>query len=368
MLDINTIGAGGGSIAFMDEGGSFNVGPESAGSDPGPAAYGKGGERLTVTDANLVLGRLAPESFLGGEMPLDVDAASAALRPLADGLGLELSEAAEGVLAILNSNMANAIRARTIQKGLDPREFTLVAFGGAGPLHGAEVAAMLEIPEVIVPPHPGITSASGLLTTDLRYEELQTQFQLQGSIDTTRLNDDVGRLEQALLERHRGDGFAADQVTLTRSADLRYVGQGYELRVELPEGELAGGALESVWQTFHDAHRAEYGHFFPSSTIEIVNIRVVGVATMPKIGAPSVAGGTGLDDAQLRAGSCLFRVGAELQSFDVLYYERELLPLDTPIGGPAVILQQDTTTIVPPGWRATAEPSANIVLRNEETS
>jgi N-methylhydantoinase A len=179
MIDIHTIGAGGGSIATIDAGGAFCVGPQSAGSQPGPAAYRRGGTYATVTDANIVLGRLDTEHFLGGDMALDADAAYGVIHQLATRLGLSDAEAAEGVITILNSNMANAIRSRTVQKGIDPREYALVAFGGAGPLHGAEVARMLSIPECIIPPFPGITSAVGLLTTDLKYDTIKTQFQVE---------------------------------------------------------------------------------------------------------------------------------------------------------------------------------------------
>src|SRR3954452_7372164 len=180
MLDVHAIGAGGGSIAYVDEGGAFRVGPRSAGASPGPACYGHGGREPTISDAHVVLGRLDPERFLGGRMKLDRDAAVAAVCRLADQLGLPLEEAAEGILTIANSNMARAIRSRTIEKGHDPREFALVAFGGAGPLHAADVADSLGIPEVLVPPHPGITSAGGLLTSDLEYDQMRTVIQLQG--------------------------------------------------------------------------------------------------------------------------------------------------------------------------------------------
>ena len=208
MIDIHTIGAGGGSIAHVDPGGAFRVGPRSAGAEPGPAAYGRGGTDATVTDANLVLGRLESESFLGGEMKLDLSAARRAVADLAGRLGLDEVAAAEGVLTILNSNMANAIRSRTIQKGIDPRGFSLVAFGGAGPLHGAEVAAMLELPEVIVPVYPGITSALGLLTTDLKYDAIKTEFQVRGSVDLPSLNEDFGAMEADLARQFTADGLS----------------------------------------------------------------------------------------------------------------------------------------------------------------
>ncbi|MGO4833168.1 hydantoinase/oxoprolinase family protein, partial [Rhizobiaceae sp. 2RAB30] len=230
MLDIHTIGAGGGSIAYVDRGGAFRVGPQSAGAVPGPAAYGRGGVQPTVTDANLVLGRLDPHDFLGGGMTLDATASHAVIGRLAEELGLPINETAEGVLTIINANMANAIRSRTVQKGIDPRGFALVAFGGAGPLHGAEVAAMLGIPEVIVPPYPGITSAMGLLTTDLKYDAIRTQFQVSGAVDLSRLNADCRAMEGQLAAQFEADRIPAEQVSFERIGDLRYVGQGYELK------------------------------------------------------------------------------------------------------------------------------------------
>src|SRR5688500_14442454 len=212
MIDIHTIGAGGGSIAWIDQGGAFRVGPLSAGAQPGPAAYARGGAQPTVTDANLVLGRLDRDHFLGGEMKLDLDAAKRVIGDLARRLSIDDLEAAEGVLTILNSNMANAIRSRTVQKGIDPRDFSLVAFGGAGPLHAAEVATMLSITEVIVPPHPGITSAVGLLTTDLKYDAIRTEFQVSDALDLARLNRDFTELQDGLARRFSEDGLPLAQV------------------------------------------------------------------------------------------------------------------------------------------------------------
>ncbi len=368
MTDINTIGAGGGSIAYVDDGGAFRVGPQSAGSRPGPAAYGHGGERPTVTDANVVLGRLDKDNFLGGEMALDETAAHRVIGELSSKLGLDKHETASGVLTILNSNMTNAIRASTVQKGLDPRAFALVAFGGAGPLHGAEVAEMLNIPEVIVPPHPGITSATGLLTTDLKYDQIKTEFMVQGAVDTAKLDTDFNALEKSLLAQYGADGLQANEVDLVRSGDLRYVGQGYELRVEFPAGTIDDAALEKVWAGFHEQHEAGYGHHFPDNPIEIVNIRLTGSGEMPKIGNPRAVTGGSLDDARVRVGTCVFRVGGALAEFDTAYYDRAKLPVDQSFSGPAVILQQDATTVVPPGWFATLEPGDNIILTHEAKS
>lgn len=363
MLDITTIGAGGGSIAHVDRGGAYRVGPQSAGSRPGPAAYGLGGELATVTDANLVLGRLDPDNFLGGEMTLDVVAARGAIGNVAEQLRLEEMEAAEGVVTILNSNMANAIRLQTVQKGLDPRGFSLVALGGAGPLHGAEVAAMLDVPTVIVPPHPGITSAAGLLTTDLRFDAVKTAFQTSDSVDTRKLNSDFAWLADHLLAQFAADGFSREQVGLVRAGDLRYVGQGYELRIAFPDRPIDEAAMAVVWQAFEQQHRAEYGHIFADSPIEIVNIRITGTAVMPKIGRPPPVGTGTLDAARLRVGSCGFRVDNGLARLDTPFYRRDAIPSGQPFEGPAVVVQRDTTTVVPPDWTAVAEASRNLILQ-----
>ena len=362
MIDIGTIGAGGGSIAYVDAGGGFKVGPQSAGARPGPACYGHGGTEPTVTDANLALGRLDPDNFLGGSMALDAAAAEKVIDGLAEELGLERFEAAEGVLTIMNSNMANAIRAKTVQKGIDPRTFSLVAFGGAGPLHGADVADLLGIPEVLVPPHPGITSAAGLLTTDLKYDQIRTEFQVKGTVDLAKINRDFEALSAELLEQFASDGLTADAVEQLRFSDLRYVGQGYELRVPVPAGNVDEAALEQVWQAFHELHEQEYGHFFADSPIEIVNIRLTGVGKMPKIANPPEPAGESLDAARVKTATSVFRVDGALQSLETNFYNRAKLPMETAISGPAVILQKDTTTVVPPGWSATQDKGANLIL------
>ncbi len=358
MIDIHTIGAGGGSIAFVDKGGAFRVGPRSAGAVPGPAAYGRGGTQPTVTDANLVLGRLAKDDFLGGGMKLDAAAATKVIEDLADTLGMNKEEAAEGVLTVINSNMANAIRSRTIQKGVDPREFALVAFGGAGPLHGAEVAAMLEIPEVIVPPYPGITSAMGLLTTDLKYDTIRTQFQVSGSVDLTRLNTDLTEMERQLTQQFAADHLDTKSISFQRDGDLRYVGQGYELKIPLPAGTVTPEGLKGVWDKFNEAHRREYGHNFPENSIEIVNIRVMGIGPMPKLEKLTAPEGGDLASALVRTGQCMFRVGGELRPFETAYYRRPQLPVGQEFKGPAIVLQKDSTTVIPPAGSPSTTPPA----------
>jgi N-methylhydantoinase A/oxoprolinase/acetone carboxylase beta subunit len=362
MIDIHSIGAGGGSIAHVDSAGAFRVGPRSAGAHPGPAAHAQGGSEPTVTDANLVLGRLDPDNFLGGAMQLDPAAARRAVSDLAAKLGLDLEEAAEGILTIVNANMANAISSRTVQKGLDPRSFALVAFGGAGPLHGAEVAHALGIPRVIVPPYPGITSAVGLLTTDLKYDAVRTEFQAGDTVDLDRLDNDLAAMQSELAHQLVADGVAPGNATFERSGDLRYVGQGYELRVPFPNGELDAEALLQIFARFAEQHRAEYGHVFEESPIEIVNIRVTGIGHMPKIAAPRAAAGGSLAVALVKTAHCSFRRNGALEMMATPFYRRSDLPLEQPIVGPAIVLQTDSTTVVPPGTSLIAEAGGNLIL------
>jgi len=362
MIDIHSIGAGGGSIAHLDAGEAFRVGPLSAGAEPGPAAYNRGGTLPTVTDANVVLGRLQPGNFLGGEMSLDAGAAREAVSELAESLGMSIEAAADGVLTIINSNMANAIRSRTVQKGHDPREFSLVAFGGAGPLHGVDVARDLGIPEVIIPPYPGITSAAGLLTTDLKYDAIRTEFQVSSNADGVRLTRDFETMQTGLVDQFKADGLEAGAVTYQRSGDLRYVGQGYELRVPVADGPVDDASLANIFKAFENIHTAEYGHVFEDNPIEIVNIRVTGVGQMPKIELPIQSPGGKLDDALLEEAQCYFRLDGEQQIMATPLYERDKLPVDQTFKGPAIVLQKDTTTVIPPGAKATAQAGGNLLI------
>jgi N-methylhydantoinase A len=363
MIDVHTIGAGGGSIAYVDEGGAFRVGPRSAGAEPGPVCYDKGGLEVTVTDANVVLNRLDPEHFLGGEMAIYPDKAFAAVQALADRVGLDLYETAAGILTIVNNNMANAIRSRTIQKGQDPRQFALVAQGGAGPLHAAEVALSLGIPEVIVPRYPGITSAMGLLTTDLKHDLIQNEFTLSTEPNLAKLNADLKVLEDQVTAQLQADGFSPEQMTLQRFADCRYVGQGYELRSQVPGGKLDEVALQSVWQQFHNLHRAEYGHAFPENPVELVTLRVTGTGPMPKLSGLPVPTAGNVQDAWLKTAVTYFRVNGQLEKYSTHFFERDRLPIGGVLEGPAVIFQKDSTILLPPQSQATVEVNGNLLIR-----
>lgn len=362
MIDIHTIGAGGGSIATIDAGGAFRVGPQSAGAQPGPAAYGRGGTAPTVTDAHVVLGRLDKDNFLGGAMPLDDTAACQVIHELAKRLGLSDIEAAEGIITIVNNNMANAIRSRTVQKGIDPREYALVAFGGAGPLHGAEVARMLSIPVCIVPCFPGLTSALGLLTTDLKYDAIKTAFQVHPGLDYIQLNADFAEMEHTLRRQFAADGIDRTRVTFERFADARYVGQGYELHIAIPEGPVNEGNVQHMVDAFHRQHEAEYGHCFVSSPIELVNIRVTGIGPTQKIQHLVPPTGGSLHAARVKTDRCVFRVPDGLKTFQTVFYRREKLPIGQVVDGPAVILQPDSTTVIPPACHVQADEHGNLII------
>jgi N-methylhydantoinase A len=363
MIDVHTIGAGGGSIAYIDAGGAFRVGPRSAGSVPGPACYGQGGDEPTVTDANLVLGRLDGDHFLGGEMTIHPEKAFDAVGRLASILGCEVHEAAEGVIRILASNMANAIRSRTVQKGHDPRTFSLVAFGGAGPMTAVDVALHLKIPEVVVPIYPGITSAFGLLTTDLKYEFVKTELLLSTDDPASTLRQDLRDLELAARTQLLKDGLPAERISFLRSLDLRYLGQGYELRIAVGENDFDGGNCERIWKELHDRHRAEYGHCFPQNPIEVVNLRVTGLGLMPRL--PDRFEATRaetLEGAWLRTGETYFRLKGGLENVRTEFFDRMLIPAGSIVPGPAVLFQKDTTTVLPPAWSARADEWGNVVI------
>jgi N-methylhydantoinase A len=360
MINISTIGAGGGSIAYVDRGGAFRVGPRSAGARPGPAAYGFGGTEATVTDAHVVLGRLQPERFLGGEMDLDLEAAEAVVDELADRLGLEREDTALGILRIVDQAMADAIRALTVQKGLDPREMSLVAFGGAGPLHAMEVARSLGVRDVLVPPYPGISAAIGLLETDIKYDGLATEFMLAGAVDLAVLNGDLDRLERAVRIQLRDDGIADERTRVGRSLDCRYVGQGYELNIDLPPGPLDEAALADVWSAMHERHRLAYGHSFPDNPVEIVNARVTGVGETPRVGRLPVAGERSLAAAHVGTRPVAFREDDQTVTLATDFYDRARLPVGETVAGPAVILQTDTTTLLTPRSSAVLDAVGNL--------
>jgi N-methylhydantoinase A len=363
-VNVHTVGAGGGSIAHVPElTKALRVGPQSAGAEPGPAAYGKGGTQPTVTDANVVLGHLPPR-LLGGEMELDVDAARAAVQQVADAMGLEsVEQAAEGILAIVNENMAGALRLVSVQRGHDPRDFALVAYGGAGPLHANALAALMGSFPVIVPPAPGLLCAIGDLVADFRDEFAQTYIRLLGDAsgaEVAEILDGLGERATAWLE---GEGIPREAQRVAYSADMRYHRQGYEIPVALESTEIRNGGLTGLEERFNGLHEQLYGFRMPATASEIVNLRAVGYGDVPKPELP--ADELGSEDAS----------GGIVDVHDVIFdgelvpttiYDRSKLRPGATLDGPAVLTEFDSTTVVLPGYRAAVDTNFNILITPNE--
>ena len=284
VIDLAEVSAGGGSIAWIDPGGALRVGPASAGAEPGPACYGRGGDRPTVTDANVVLGRLSRTHLLGGRLPIDASAAEAAVRThVADPLGLGVMEAAAGIVSVVNHGMAEALRIVSVERGHDAREFSLVAFGGAGPVHAAALAEELDIPEVVIPTIPGGFSALGLVATDLRRDWSHTFYSPVESIDPKALDQRLAELERAAQAMLRDAGIPKPDRVVERAADCRYTKQAYELTVPLAGGTVTRESLEALAREFHAQHLRTYGHENPNESVQMVNVRVTATGRMPRV-------------------------------------------------------------------------------------
>ena len=359
MIDIETIGAGGGSIAHVDAAKALHVGPRSAGSTPGPAAYAQGGTEPTVTDANVVLGRLPLE--LAGGLALEQDRAERAVDTIATALEMTRFDAAAGILQIVNENMAAALRSKTVERGLDPREFLLCAFGGAGPLQAAEVASILQIPRVLVPPHPGVTSAAGLLTPDLRYDVTQTYLNALPDIDPQQLEQRFSDAERELRKRLADDGCTLDQIAIERAVDLRYQGQSYELKIPIADAHQSDASLERLATAFHDAHRQEFGHDFPEYQIEFVNVRLTGIGALPHLEHVNVAGGS-IEEANRGERDVGFVIAGAVEMLPTTLYARAHLPVDEAHRGPALIQQTDSTTLIPPDCSFRRDEIDNVII------
>ncbi len=371
MIDMTTIGAGGGSIAYLDEGGAFRVGPRSAGADPGPVCYGNGGTEPTVTDAQVVLGRLDVDRFLGGDLKIDADLARKAIKDnIADKMGLSVEDAALGVIKIINSNMALAIRANSVARGFDPRDFSLMPFGGAGPLHGVALATEVSAKEVIVPPAPGINAAIGLLVTDMQYEftrSAPTILEGASADDYAKINRYLDELMDQCRAQLEADGVPADKQVFKKIAECRYHGQGFELRADLPTEPLSPDNKDVVVENFHAQHKADYGYIFGSDQVEIMTLRVVATAKIPPLEWPklSKANGAGIEDAYLYSRDTTFDTG---ETVETPRYDRDKLLSGHEVAGPALIIQHNSTTLVPPGHDAQVSDYGNIHIRAQATS
>jgi N-methylhydantoinase A len=352
LVDIHTIGAGGGSLAWLEAGG-VRVGPQSAGADPGPACYGRGGTQPTVTDANLYLGRLDPGYFLGGRMSLDQAAAERALASVAVDVGLGTVELAEGMLAIINARMADAMRTITVKQGIDPREFALVAFGGAGPMHAVWLAEELEIAEVIVPWSPGTFSAWGMLQTDMRHDVVRSFYQPLAGVRDDEVAAALESLEAEGSQLLEQEGIAPDARYFARSADMRYVGQEYTVNV--PLGSTI--SLDEIDGVFHDAHRVRYGHSTPGAPVEFVNLRLAAMGRIATAASPYHAPADGAEP--LPGTRTVVFAGVEHETQVLL---RDRLAFGSRHEGPVVIEEQSSTTLVPPGHVAALDEHGNIVI------
>lgn len=379
MVDVNSIGAGGGSVAIVDEAGMFQVGPRSAGAVPGPACYGLGGAEPTVTDALVFLGWFRPETLESSGIAIDPALAEQAIRSaIAEPLGLPLEDAALGIYRIACRHMIDAIRLGSVSKGYDPRDFVLVAFGGAGAAFAAEIARELGIPEAVVPPHPGVGAAAGLLSTDIRYDFMASHWADLPEADLAAVAEKYRMMAARARRELAGDGFTDEAVTVAFHADCRYKGQGYELGVAVP-ADFGDGWKEAVAEAFHRAHERHYLRRFADATVQVVNLRAVGVGRIAAPGeefpgrgtAAESAGseGTGSEDtgsepeeARIGVRAAIFPAGDGWVRANAAVYRRARLTPGAVVGGPAIVEQEDTTILVPPDFRATADRHGNLAI------
>jgi len=360
MLDIHTVGAGGGSIAYVDSGGLLKVGPRSAGAFPGPACYGMGGAEAAVTDANVVLQTL-PTHLLGGRMAVRQDLARAAVARLADQLGMGVMETAQGIVSVVTANMARAIRVVSVQRGHDPRDYTLAAFGGAGPLHAARLARELEISRILVPRNPGILCAMGLLLTDLRADFAATRLTTLAAAALPGVEAAFAELQARADAWFDGEAIAPEARRVTRTVDMRYAGQNYELAVTVPDGPATAATLDALAAGFAAAHRRIYGFVAEGEAVQLVTFRAeaAGVVQKARFQPQADAG----PDASAAATGTRRVWLPEAGGFVACpVYGRGLLRAGNRIAGPAIVEQMDATTVVLPGMAARVEAYLNLIL------
>ncbi len=350
MIELHTVGAGGGSIAWLAGGRSLKVGPDSAGAHPGPACYGRGGTQPTVTDANLVLGRITP-TIAGGSVPLDLGQATEVVAQLAAGLKLDTVAAAEGVLRIAVENIAAGIRTVSVKRGRDPRSYALVAFGGAGPLHACYLADWLGMQHVIIPPNPGVTSAYGLLLTDVRVDLVHTDVQREDHLDVDRIAAEIQDLEHRVAARLEDEGLLTQDTLLNHFVDMRYAGQAYEIRLPLSIDSATPDIQTHIRYAitqFHASHKDLYGYSYAGKElVELVNLGVTGLGLLSRPHVPQAQpAGTSPEHARTGRTAVYF----SKSTLDTPVYDRAALQTGNELSGPAIIQQYDTTTVVEPGW------------------
>lgn len=362
MLDINTVSAGGGTIARVDEGGGLRVGPRSAGAVPGPAAYGRGGTEATVTDADVVLGYLNPEWLLDGDLRVDATAAHAAVGRVADGLGVSALRAADGIVRVVNIKMAEAIRAISTERGFDLREFCLIPFGGAGPLHACQIAIDLGIPMVLVPPGPGATSALGLLMSDVKHDLVRSRLSPLAELDAGEVNALFEELAEAARAQLAAEGFGPDQITIRYILDMRYAGQGYENAVHIERFPLGADDLNGYRHVFDDVHRQFHGHAAPDQAVEVVSYRIVATGVLPDVRLSRMhATDVPVEDAITGTRMAYFP-SASKELVEVVVYARKRLQPGHRFDGPAVVEQYDATTVVCPEQTVRVDDYGNLII------
>ena len=352
---IHTIGAGGGSVGHT-AGGGLRVGPRSAGAVPGPACYGSGGIEPTITDANLHLGRLPGVARLAGGIALDQQAADEALSAVAGSLGMDRLGLAAGIVAVADATMANAIREITVMRGIDPRDFILVAFGGAGPLHATSLADELDLDTVVVPVNPGVLSAYGMLQTDTRHDAVQSFYVRVADLTEETLEAALADLEERARLMVKEDGFDDQAITLEPSADLRYSGQEYTVTLPLHTGRGMSHLIDGIPDQFAEAHNVRYGHSNPGEAVEFVNLRMAAFGGMTRPRPQTIPPG------RLPAPVAAERTWFGDAWFETPVYDRSSLPSGVEIGGPAIVLEDACTTLVPPSWTTRVSRYGHLVL------
>lgn len=359
MVDIHTVGAGGGSIAWQDVGGLLKVGPQSAGADPGPACYGKGGAQPTVTDAHVVLGSLNSEHLLGGRMPIEAQRSHDAIADLGGRLGLSPRETASGVISVVVANMVRAIRLVSVQRGHDPRDYALVAFGGAGPLHSGWIGRELRIPRVLVPSSPGLLCAFGLLVSDIRGDFAHTKLVEMDETSPEALEDTFARLEgegDAWLGR---ESIPSEQRVFKRFVDMRYRGQNFELIIDAPSDTTGPEGIAELARRFHAAHERSYGYAASDEPVQMVTFRVEAVGVVPRTHAQAAPLGPADPGTAVVGGR---RIHLDGRDWDCPIYDREELVPGNEIPGPAVVEQMDTTTLLLPGQHARVDGYHSLIV------
>jgi N-methylhydantoinase A len=372
MLDINTVSAGGGTVAAVDQYGALHVGPQSAGAVPGPAAYGRGGQQATVTDANVVLGYLNPEFLLDGALAVDAAAAGRVIREVAEPLGVEPARAADGIVRIVNVKMGQAIRAISTERGFDLRDFTLLAFGGAGPLHACQIALDLGIPRVLVPPSPGATSALGLLMSDVKHDFVRSRLSDVAELDVDLANGMFEHMVTAATKQLSQEGFDAESVAFRYFLDMRYSGQGYENPVPVDRLPLTAEDVERYRRDFDAIHEQCHGHAAPDQSVEVVNYRVQAIGVVPRVAMPTIEAASGpVEDAVVGSRPAFFpsAAGGAPDGFvDTPVYARAKLLAGHRIAGPAIVEQYDSTVVVFPEQTAEVDGYGNLLITNREAN